>query len=379
MKKITLLGAGMVGRAIARDLSAVHKVTVVDIAEKNLHKLADNPNITTIKKDLSLKKNITDYIAKADLVINAVPGFMGFKTLKTIIQSGKNVVDIAFFPEDPFLLDDLAKTKNITAVTDCGVAPGMSNMILGYYHKKMKINNFICLVGGLPVKRTWPYEYKAPFSPSDVLEEYTRPARYKENNCITTRPALSDPEFVDFAEIGTLESFNSDGLRTLLHTIDIPNMKEKTLRYPGHIQIMQILRETGFFSTDTITINNTKIRPLDVTSNLLFKSWKLPASEAEFTVMKITVAGTEKGRQVTHVYDLFDKYDPETGISSMARTTGYTCTAVADLILNHKFSRRGICPPEYVGAQQNCLQQVLSYLKERNVIYQYKLIKGKSI
>ncbi|KQC08976.1 MAG: hypothetical protein APR54_03950 [Candidatus Cloacimonas sp. SDB] len=189
MKKITLLGAGMVGRAIARDLSAVHKVTVVDIAEKNLHKLADNPNITTIKKDLSLKKNITDYIAKADLVINAVPGFMGFKTLKTIIQSGKNVVDIAFFPEDPFLLDDLAKTKNVTAVTDCGVAPGMSNMILGYYHKKMKINNFICLVGGLPVKRVWPYQYKAPFSPSDVLEEYTRPARYKENNCIITRPA----------------------------------------------------------------------------------------------------------------------------------------------------------------------------------------------
>jgi len=156
-------------------------------------------------------------------------------------------------------------------------------------------------------------------------------------------------------------------------------MKEKTLRYPGHLQIMQILRETGFLSTDAITINNTRIRPLDVTSNLLFKSWKLHDGEAEFTVMKISVAGTEKGRQVTHIYDLLDKYDPETGISSMARTTGYTCTAVADLILNNKFSRRGICPPEYVGAEQNCLEQVLSYLKDRNIIYQYKQIKGENI
>jgi len=162
MKNVTLLGAGMIGSAIARDLAPVYQIDVVDISENNLNNLADNPNINPIKKDLSLKKNIRGCIAKADLVINAVPGFMGFKTLKTIIQSGKNVVDIAFFPEDPFLLDDLAKTKNITAVTDCGVAPGMSNMILGYHHEKMKIDNFICLVGGLPVKRVWPYQYKAP-------------------------------------------------------------------------------------------------------------------------------------------------------------------------------------------------------------------------
>jgi len=247
LKKITVLGAGMVGRAIARDLEKSFNVLAVDIDQDNLSKLQNFRNIKTCNCDLKDRSSVMKSIKDADIVVNAVPGFMGFNTLKTIIETAKDVVDIAFSPEDPFLLDDLAIKKNVIAVTDCGVAPGISNMILGYHHNRMKVNKFDCLVGGLPEKRTWPYQYKAPFSPIDVLEEYTRPARYKENNCVVTRQALTDPEYVEFKEIGTLESFNSDGLRTLLKTIEIPDMKEKTLRYPGHIQIMQILRETGFF------------------------------------------------------------------------------------------------------------------------------------
>lgn len=245
MKKIIVLGAGMVGRAMAIDLSKDFAVTSADISDENLNRLKPY-GIETIQADLSDKEKIKSLIADKDLVIGAVPGFMGFETFKTVIESGKNTSDISFFDEDPFVLDELAK-NNVTAVMDIGVAPGMDNIILGYHNKRMEVSDFICLVGGLPAARIWPYEYKAPFSPIDVLEEYTRPARFVKENKIVIKPALSEPELMDFNEIGTLESFNSDGLRSLIKTMPhIPNMIERTLRYPGHIELMRVMRETGF-------------------------------------------------------------------------------------------------------------------------------------
>ena len=186
------------------------------------------------------------------------------------------MVDISFFPENALGLDELAKENQVTAIVDCGVAPGMSNLILGYHNERMTINNFECLVGGLPLKRVYPFEYKAPFSPIDVLEEYTRPARYVENSHILTKPALSDAELIDFEKVGTLESFNTDGLRSILFTMGhIPNMKEKTLRYPGHISLMQGLIKAGFLKSEPINLKGQSISPLQFTSALLFDQWKL--------------------------------------------------------------------------------------------------------
>lgn len=156
---------------------------------------------------------------------------MGFCTLKTVIECGKDIVDISFFPEDPFKLDQLAKEKKVTAVVDCGVAPGCSNLILGYMASILDvIESFSCYVGGLPRIRTWPYEYKTPFSPSDVIEEYNRPARLVDNGKVVTQPALSEVELIDLPGVGTLEAFNTDGLRTLIRTMKVPCMKEKTMR-----------------------------------------------------------------------------------------------------------------------------------------------------
>ena len=143
------------------------------------------------------------------------------------------------------------RQRGVTAVVDCGVAPGLSNMMLGYHASQGAVSSYRCLVGGLPVKRTWPWQYKAPFSPVDVLEEYTRPARLVEGGCIVTRPALSEPELVDLDPVGTLEAFNTDGLRSLLVTMrQVPDMVEKTLRYPGHIDYIRVLRESGFLGTE---------------------------------------------------------------------------------------------------------------------------------
>jgi lysine 6-dehydrogenase len=364
MGNITVLGSGLVGSVIAKDLSKQHCVTAVDISEENLKKL--NKDINTIKADISDKNQLSKLISDTDLVIGAVPGFMGYEMMKNVIELGKNIVDISFYPEDPFKLDDLAKKKGVVAVMDCGVAPGMGNIILAHHDLNMQVENYECLVGGLPERREWPYEYQAVFSPIDVIEEYLRPARFVENKKIITKEALSDTEIINFKEIGSLESWNSDGLRSLIQTMPhIPNMIEKTLRYPGCIEYIKVLRESGFFSYKEIEINGAKIRPIDMTSKLLFPKWEMKKGDKDFTIMRIVIKGTENGNPITYKYELLDRYQDNT--ISMARTTGYTCTAVANLVMNKKYKRIGISPPEYLGEHFDFVKK---YLKERNVNYQ---------
>lgn len=372
MSNIIVLGAGMVGAAMAIDLTSKHQVTVTDISKQRLDFVKNKCNKLSIQEldvtnvDL-LKKTISNF----DLVICAVPGFLGFKTLKNIIESKKNVIDISFFPENSLELDVLAKKHQVTAIVDCGVAPGMDNIILGYYNEKLKLTGFECLVGGLPKIKKWPFAYKAPFSPIDVIEEYTRPARYVENSVMITREPLTDCEYVEFDHVGTLESFNSDGLRSIIFTMPhIKNMKEKTLRYPGHVEYVRVLKETGFFSTEETSINGKQIRPIDFTCKLLFNEWKLGETEPELTVMRVTVKGTdEKGVEQTVVYNLYDEYDPKSETSSMARTTGYTATAAANMFLEGLFQEKGVFPPELVGKYEACFNYFMNYLKERNIHY----------
>lgn len=371
MLKIAVLGAGMVGKAIAIDLSKHYEVTSIDINEGSLRSLqAKNPEINILKKDLKDHSSYPEILRPFDFVVTAVPGFMGYKTLETVIRSEKNVVDISFFPENALELDALAKENNVTAIVDCGVAPGMSNLILGYHNERMQIEKFECMVGGLPKQKIKPFEYKAPFSPIDVIEEYTRPARFIEEGNLITKPALTDAELVTLDKAGTLESFNTDGLRSLLFTMpSIKNMKEKTLRYPGHITLMKALIDGGFFDKEKISCHGTDISPLEFSSAILFRQWKLGEEEEEFTIMQIKISGIQDGKQKTIVYDLYDEYDPATKTSSMARTTGYTCTAAVNLLINNLFREKGVFPPELIGRNEDCFIFILKYLEERNVVY----------
>ena len=371
MANIIVLGAGMVGRTMALDLARDHRVTAVDYDEKALNGLGQSNHIHTRQLDVSDDVLLTEAVQPFDLVVCAVPGFMGFRTLKTLIEAGKDVVDISFMPEDALVLDTLAKERAVTVIVDIGVAPGMSNLLLGYHDARMNVESFHCLVGGLPKKRTWPFEYKAPFSPIDVIEEYTRPARYVENLKIVTRPALSDPELVDFSSVGTLEAFNTDGLRSILTTMaHIPNMKEKTLRYPGHIRFIQALKDSGFFKTEKIHVGKALVAPVDVTSQILFNVWRLEPDEEEITVMRVIIEGTEDGAAQSYIYHLFDEYDSETGASSMSRTTGYTCTAAANALLDELFAEKGVFAPELMGKNEDCFNYIKQYLEDRKVIFE---------
>ncbi|MCP3930291.1 MAG: saccharopine dehydrogenase [Bacteroidetes bacterium] len=372
MSKVIVLGAGMVGSAMAIDMTKKHSVTLTDLCPDVLEKVKQRCNDLTIQQlDATNKEKLQRVIKQHDLVINAVPGFLGFETLKSIIEAGMNVIDIAFSPENTLELDALAKEHKVTAIVDCGVAPGMDNVILGYYNEIMKLTHFECLVGGLPKIKKWPFCYKAPFSPIDVIEEYTRPARYVEHGEVVVREPLTDCEYVDFNKVGTLESFNSDGLRSIIFTMPhIPNMKEKTLRYPGHVEYVKVLKESGFFGTEKVEVNGSLVSPLDFTSKILFNEWKLGETEEEITVMRITLMGeNDKGQIEEVVYNLHDEYCSETQTSSMARTTGYTATAAANLFLDGLFDEKGIFPPELLGKHKVCFDYFLNYLKERNIHY----------
>lgn len=364
-----VLGGGRVGSAIVRDLAAEDdfEVLVVDLDPVRVDELTEF-GADGVVADLSKGETVSKAVADADLVVGAVPGFMGYRTVERVLREGRPIVDISFFPEDAFGLEKLAEEANVPCLFDCGVAPGLSNLVLGRMEEHLdRTTSFHCLVGGLPVERTWPWEYKAPFSPADVIQEYVRPARMRRDGEEVTRPALSDVELVGFPGLGSLEAFNTDGLRSLLKTSKTPNMVEKTMRYPGHAVRMRILREAGFFSTDEIQAASGSVRPLDVTESLLFSAWQFEEGEPDLTVMRIVVEGLKDGTAVRHTYNLLDYYNPDTETMSMARTTGYTCTAMVNLVARGLWTQPGLAPPEVVGRDAECFDAVVKHLEDRGV------------
>lgn len=366
---IVVLGGGRVGSAIVRDLTAEDDfdVLVVDIdpvaVENMTHFGADG-----VVADLSQVENVIRAVRDADLVVGAVPGFMGYRTVKRVLQEGRPIVDISFFEEDSSGLEELAASAGVPCLVDCGVAPGLGNLVLGNREEYFDVTeSYVCFAGGLPEERVWPWEYKAPFSPADVIAEYVRPARQRRAGREITRPALTDVELIEIPGVGSLEAFNTDGLRSLLRNCSTPNMVEKTLRYPGHAIRMQILREAGFFSTDPIQAASGSVVPRDVTESLLFDAWRFNDGDLDLTVLRIVIEGTKDGRPERHTYNLVDHYNPATETMSMARTTGYTCTAMVNLVARGVWTQPGLATPEVIGRDPTAYDAVISHLRERDV------------
>jgi saccharopine dehydrogenase-like NADP-dependent oxidoreductase len=368
--KVIVLGAGRVGEAIAKDLAAGGRfeLTVADVSQGALDRLSAIPGVAIERADLAARGEIARVVSGHDIAVGAMPGPLGFATLGRIIETGVNVVDISFFEEEPWPLNQLAMDRGVTAVMDCGVAPGSSSLILGRAEASWEqVDAFRCYVGGLPVARHWPYEYKAVFSPIDVIAEYTRPARFKVDGEIVTRPALTEVEHFDFEEVGTLEAFNTDGLRTLLKTSKVPDMIEKTLRYPGHSESMRMLANIGFFSEEAMEIDGFPVRPIDLTAKLLIPAWQLDEGDKDLTVLRVEIEGLVEGENVVRRYDLHDRFDAEAGITSMARTTGYTCTAMVNAIAEGLYTEPGLSPPELVGRNEECFYYIFDYLAARGI------------
>ncbi len=371
--KILVLGAGRVGSAIAVDLAANRsfEVRVADRDSARLQQLEHAYGLLGERVDLSLPSTVTRAASDADAVVSAVPGFLGYRTLEAVLAAGRPVVDIAFFPEDPMMLDAAAKRAGVPAIVDCGVAPGMSNILVAHASRRLdKTTSVSIYVGGLPETRVGPFEYRAVFSPIDVIEEYTRPARVVANGTVSVRDALSDLEVLHFPGLGDLEAFTTDGLRTLTRTIDAPQMIEKTLRYPGHADKIKLLRDVGLFSRESVELDDgTSLRPIDLTTALLFPLWQLQPGERDITVMQIQVEGRAATQPVRYTYNLLDRFDDASGTTSMARTTGYAATMALRLLTEGRFDEPGVHPPETLGQRQEWVEFLLSGLADRGVMY----------
>jgi saccharopine dehydrogenase-like NADP-dependent oxidoreductase len=367
--RILVMGAGRVGAAMALDLAEepAFDVTVADRAGDALEALAGR-GLDTREVELGDPGVLEETAVAHDLVVGAVPGDLGYETVRRLVDAGRDVVDISFFPEDPYGLHDAARERDVRVLVDCGVAPGLSNLILGHLETALdRVESFTCLVGGLPAVPSGPWGYRAPFSPGDVIEEYVRPARLRRDGREVVLPALSEVESVELPGVGPLEAFLTDGLRTLLTTTDTPTLIEKTLRHPGHADRVRALRDSGFFDREPLEVDGTRVAPLDLTRRLLGRAWRPEPDEEELTVMRVRIVGESDGRATVHVFDLLDRTDPETGTSSMARTTGYTCTALVRWLAEGGWERPGVAPPEVVARDAGCFDFVRAHLARRGV------------
>lgn len=371
MPRVTVLGAGLVGAFVARTLAEDgFEVLAVDRSESALGGLAGVPRLSTRRADLASAAAIADAATGADVVVGAVPGFLGHAMLRTVLACGKPVSDISFSPEDPLVLDRLAKEKGVAALVDCGVSPGLSNLACGRAAARYEtLESVVISVGGLPSRPVPPWGYRAVFSPTDVLEEYTRPARVVEGGRLVTKPALSEIAPYEVQGVGTLEGFLSDGLRTVLTTVKARNLCERTLRWPGHAEKMRLLREAGFFSEGPVEAAGVRVAPRAVTEALLFPQWKREPDEEEFTVLGIESVGSRGGASFRLVHGLFDRTDPKTGATSMARTTGYPCVIGVHLLAGGGFATPGVHPLENLGREARLFDAFVAGLAARGISF----------
>jgi len=382
MHRVIVLGAGRVGSAIARDLAADPGliVSAADADPAALERLRETPEgvaIRILPVNLADPATLARVLDGQDLAVSAVPGPMGFETLRRILDAGVHAVDIAFGEEDALALAATARDRALTAIVDAGLAPGLSNLILGHHEARMaETSRFECLVGGIPAEPVPPWYYKAPFSPIDVIAEYTRPARFRRAGRQVVEPALEGLETVDLPGVGRLEAFLTDGLRTVLTTSRIPDLVEKTLRWPGHADRVRVLRDSGFFDPGDRQVDGRPVSPLALSSAILFDAWRYEPREVDIAVMRVVVEGRDDRGDVRHTYYMLDRYDPESDTSAMARTTGYTATALARLVLDGRFREPGVSPPEVVAALNGALDHVLTCLRARGVAIEHSVERG---
>lgn len=377
MKKVIVLGGGLVGSVMALDMGADsgYDVTVADKNRATLDSIVKrSAGKVKVRTDVdfadtrSIEKAVRDY----DLVIGAVPGFLGFEMMGAVIRAGKNMSDISFMGEDYFKWDDAAKKAGVTLFEDVGVTPGFSNVLIGSaVHQLDEVEDVEIYVTGLPKDPKEPFNYKFVFSPDDCIEEYVRPARFKKDGKIVELPALALNENYKFdipgLDLPEMEGFLTDGLRSLLTTIPAKNISEKTMRYPGTVARMEFLREFGLFDLDPVDVKGQKVAPRDLFAAIAYPMMKLDDDEKEFTFLKIDVTGLKDGKRMGHTFVMYDERDMKTGYTSMARTTGFPCVIMGRLIAEGLVNMPGVNAPEAIGNNPAAVKRFIEEMEKRGV------------
>ena len=370
--KVIVLGSGKIGSIMAREFASSvdgAKITMADIDEGRAKSAASAiPGADWVIIDTTDYKDLVGKIRGYDMVLGALPGDYGFMSIKAAIEAGANMVDISYTVEDPLELDAAAKEKGVTVVPDCGVAPGLSNILVGYAASRLDtVKTAHFMVGGIPEKPVPPLGYTITWSADGLVDEYVRDVSIIKGGKKVTVPALSGLEEIEFPGVGTLESFYTDGLRTLANSIEgVESMWEKTLRYPGHVEKVRLLRDLGFFDDKPVKTLVGEVSPKYVTARLFERTLWMP-EVGDLLAMRIEVSGKSGGKKKTHVYRLVDYFNHDTGVSAMARTTGYTAAIVAAMMAKGKITEKGVLTPESLAKNPDFTKGVIAELGKRGV------------
>jgi len=373
--KILSIGCGYIGSVLAEELVNsldFEELVLCDTTKEKIEVTAKNlgEKVIPLQLDISNYSNLLGIMEDFDLVIGLAPGRLGFNVMKACVEKKRNLIDLSFMAEDPFVFQEAAVEAGVTIIPDCGVAPGLSNMLIGKASSQLdEVEDAIIYVGGLPQNPKPPLDYKVTWCVEDLFEEYTRNAKIVRNGKIVEVEVLQGFEEVEFEGFGKLEGFFTDSVRTLHHTIKAKNMWEKTLRYPGHVRKIELLRELGLLSKKPLESIN--ISPW----NFMCKFWEENLSfleDKDVLLMRIKVSGKNRSKKIVHTYEVIDFFDEQRNITAMGRSTAYTAFAVIKLVLENRINKKGIVPPEILGMNKEIFQEIQFTLKNKNLE-----IKGK--
>ena len=344
--RFIVLGAGRVGSLVALELSKLYDVSVADKSKESLEPLKQVASILQV--DLSRESYLLESIKGFDIVVNALPGSLGYRVLLACIKMRKDLVDISFMPEDPVPLREAIEKAGITVVVDAGFAPGLSNMVVGRIHGELgDLDRVEINVGGLPKEPRPPLYHAVLFSLADLIDEYLRPARIVKDGAVVSIDPLGVIERVRILGFD-LERFPTDGLRTMLYTIRAKNMVEYTLRWPGHLERMKVLKELGFFDSKHLSQTLEIIAP------------HMTYEVADVSIME--VLGETGGESIRYV--LYD--EASKGHTSMARVTGFTAVEVIKLLMKGSIPS-GLVPPELLGVDRKAFEFIVDGLRLKGI------------
>ncbi|MEW6547369.1 MAG: saccharopine dehydrogenase C-terminal domain-containing protein [Bacillota bacterium] len=380
MATVLVLGAGLMGPAIASDLLKYEIARRVVVADIDPARVAEAGRLTDPARcegkvlDIWDRRALVEAMREADVVAGAYPVAAVRQVTEAAIEAGVPLADLTGSAEgfDIFEYHDDALRAGVTLLPGCGVAPGLTNALVGQGAARLdRPLEGVIYVGGLPMQPRPPLEYRLVFSMDTVIDEYVAPAPIIKGGSLVEAEALDGLEELVFPEpVGRCEAFYTYGLGTLARTgldMGFRELAEKTVRYPGHRDKVLFLRQCGFFSQQPVTVDGAKVIPRRFTGALLSPLLS-QGDEADVTVLRVVVRGEKGHKRVAWAFEMVDFYDRETGVTSMARTTGYTCSVLIGMILRGRIGSRGVAPLERVFSDAALYEELREELARRNIV-----------
>ncbi len=369
--KVSVVGAGMMGSVIAWDLarsSDVDEVTIADISPRRLSGLKKRlgEKVSVSRFDVTDTSEVQRFLKRGDVAVSALPHGAVHPVDTAAVKCGARMVNIAF-EDEQMGLDRTARRNGSVLIPGCGLAPGLSSILVAEGTRGLRSAEGHIYVGGLPQKPEPPLWYRLVFSVKGLIREYVS-ARVIRNGKIVDVKPFEVMERVRFARpAGTLEAFFTDGLGSSIYSLKhLKNLDERTLRYPGHAERIKFLLDAGFFSDRVVNLNGTRVVPAELFGEVL-ERLLTKGDPRDVTVMRVLTAGLRKGKPVRTAFELIDFFDETNGISSMGRTTGFTAAIVTRMLGRGDISETGVLPPETTLGKDD-VERLLSELGSKGVM-----------